>query len=158
MCHQLPQCDVELFVYAATEWQRQNGKLWGRQIFDSIYASKDVRSSLQYNLLTENLIVEITLKERMYISPDTHHSPSCPSAPKVLIPVRADDVCRGGHICKRAHGCVLLFNHHSRSHHNSFRVRAGTNKPTLGQLAVARGSGRGEQLLWLRHQRHRYMS
>jgi len=82
MCHQLPQCDVELFVYAATEWQRQNGKLWGRQIFDSIYASKDVRSSLQYNLLSENLIVEITLKERMYISPDTHHSPSCPSAPK----------------------------------------------------------------------------
>jgi hypothetical protein len=65
-------------VYAATPWQQQNGKLWARQIFESIYASKDDPSSLQYNLLKDNLIMFITVLERLYLSPNTIYSPSCP--------------------------------------------------------------------------------
>ena len=159
MCKQLPQCDVELLVYAETEWQRQNGKLWARQMFESIAASKDERTSLQYNLLTENLIVEVSIRERMYISPDTHHSPSCPESPKVFIPVRVESVPPRG---PNLQTCTRLAGSFSVStpvcNLNPSRLRAGTNKPALCQLAVARGCRRGEQRIWLCHRRHRHVS
>jgi len=72
-------------VYAATEWQQQNGKLWARQIFDIIHADKNDPSSLQYNIMKENLVVFVNLLEPMYLSPNTIYSPSCPEMIKVSL-------------------------------------------------------------------------
>lgn len=77
-CKQIDVCDVEIFVYAETLWQKQNGKLWARQIWKQI-----AEGGLVYQLELNNLIIAVATLEPMYISPDTAVVETCPSAPLV---------------------------------------------------------------------------
>ncbi len=77
-CKQLETCNVEIFVYAETAWQKQNGKLWARQIWKQI-----VEGGVVYQLELSNLIIAVENVEPMYISPDTAVVETCPGPPLV---------------------------------------------------------------------------
>jgi len=80
-CEQLDTCNVEIVAYAETAWQKQNGKLWARQIWKQI-----VEGGVVYQLELSNLIIEVANAEPMYISPDTAVVETCPGPPLVHNP------------------------------------------------------------------------
>jgi hypothetical protein len=68
-----------MFVYAETEMQKQNGKLWARSVFVAITGGH-----LAYNMQLQNLIIDVRLKEPLFISPDTNVVATCPRNIQVL--------------------------------------------------------------------------
>ncbi len=110
---------MEVFVYGETAWQKRNGKLWARKVFESIYDG-----TLQYHLEYSNLIIYVAHTEVMFLSPDTYVSPVCPRSPKVLTHyyrgyvdllcvlccgVRAHFLCVCAHVlCVRPVGSLFL--------------------------------------------------